>query len=105
MLRFVTIGKFSAESGYTEGAVRAKIDRGDWLEGEVYVRAPDGRILIDTEGFVPIPPTAKNLRAWAARREVIGRKWPRDASITPAGSRGRSATRAAREPVILSRRS
>jgi len=71
VLRFVTIGKFSAESGYTEGAVRAKIDRGDWLEGEVYVRAPDGRILIDTEGFVPIPPTAKNLRAWAARREVI----------------------------------
>ena len=51
MLRWITIDKFSAESGYTPDAVRSKIKRGDWLEGKVYIKAPDGRILIDTEGF------------------------------------------------------
>jgi hypothetical protein len=51
MLRWLTIEKFSAESGYTPDAVRSKIKRGDWLEGRVWVKAPDGRILIDTEGF------------------------------------------------------
>ena len=51
MLRWLTIEKFSAESGYTPDAVRSKIKRGDWLEGHVWVKAPDGRILIDTEGY------------------------------------------------------
>jgi hypothetical protein len=51
MLRWVTIDKFSAESGYTPDAVRSKIKRGDWLEGQVYIKAPDGRILIDKEGY------------------------------------------------------
>lgn len=50
-LRFVTIEKFSAESGYTPDAVRSKIKRGDWLEGALWIKAPDGRILIDQEGF------------------------------------------------------
>jgi hypothetical protein len=51
MLRWVTIEKFSTESGYTPDAVRSKIKRGDWLEGQVWIKAPDGRILIDTEGY------------------------------------------------------
>src|SRR3989442_475748 len=51
MLRWLTIEKFSAESGFTPDAVRSKIKRGDWLEGQVWIKAPDGRILIDTEGF------------------------------------------------------
>ena len=51
MLRWLTIEKFSRESGYTADAVRSKIKRGDWLEGRVWTKAPDGRILIDTEGF------------------------------------------------------
>lgn len=51
MLRFVTIEKFCAESGYTPDAVRTKIQRGVWLEGAVWIKAPDGRILIDTEGY------------------------------------------------------
>jgi hypothetical protein len=51
MLRHLTIEKFSAESGYTPDAVRSKIKRGDWLEGEVWIKAPDGRILIDCEGY------------------------------------------------------
>jgi hypothetical protein len=51
MLRWLTIEKFSAESGYTPDAVRSKIKRGDWREGHVWIKAPDGRILIDTEGY------------------------------------------------------
>lgn len=51
MLRWLTIEKFSAESGYTPDAIRSKIKRGDWLEGQVWKKAPDGRVLIDTKGF------------------------------------------------------
>lgn len=50
-LRFVTIGKFADESGYTDKAIEKKIERGDWLEGDVWIRAPDGRVLIDTRGY------------------------------------------------------
>jgi hypothetical protein len=49
--RFVTIEKFEALTGYTAEAVRSKIKRGDWLEEAVWVKAPDGRILMDMEGF------------------------------------------------------
>ena len=42
---------FAAESGYTEDAVRAKIERGVWLQGDVWFRAPDNRLLIDIEAF------------------------------------------------------
>lgn len=51
MLRHVTIPKASAETGYTEDAIRSKIKRGEWLEGFVWIKAPDGRILIDLEGY------------------------------------------------------
>ena len=50
-LRFVTIDRFSYLSGYSPDAVRSKIKRGDWLEGQVFIKAPDGRILISTEGY------------------------------------------------------
>ena len=42
---------FCQESGYSEKAVARKIEDGVWVEGREYVRAPDGRLLIDTEGF------------------------------------------------------
>lgn len=38
IMRLVTMSKLAAESGYTERAVRAKIDRGDWLEGKLSVQ-------------------------------------------------------------------
>ena len=50
-LRFVTIKRFAEIAGYTEKAVRRKIESGVWLEGSVWVKAPDGRILIDVEAF------------------------------------------------------
>ncbi|MGF6712703.1 hypothetical protein QFZ41_003667 [Luteibacter sp. W1I16] len=42
-LRYVTIGKFAAESRYTEDAIRTKIKNGVWLHGSVWIKAPDGR--------------------------------------------------------------
>jgi hypothetical protein len=50
-VRYVTIDLFSAISGYSEKAVRRKIEEGFWLEGRVFKRAPDGRVLIDLEGY------------------------------------------------------
>ncbi len=50
-LRFVRVNLFCQLSGYTDKAVRRKIQEGVWLEGQEYRRAPDGRILIDTEGY------------------------------------------------------
>ena len=62
-VRYLTIRKFSEESGYTENAVRAKIQRGIWREGVVWVNAPDGRQLIDTKGY----------ESWVETGEVSGK--------------------------------
>lgn len=51
MISYVTIRKFSELTGYSEEAVRAKIKDGTWLEGRVFRKAPDGRILISVEGY------------------------------------------------------
>jgi hypothetical protein len=51
MSRYVTIAKAEALTGYTADAIRAKIKRGDWLQDFVWRRAPDGRVLIDMEGY------------------------------------------------------
>jgi hypothetical protein len=49
-LRYLRIPKFCVESGYTEKAVRRKIEEGVWLENRQFRRAPDGRFLIDVQG-------------------------------------------------------
>ena len=51
-MQFVTIKKFEELTGYSQDAIRSKIKRADWLEGRMWVKAPDGRILIDTEGYL-----------------------------------------------------
>lgn len=50
-IMYKTIRQFSKESGYTEAAIRDKIQKGIWLEDRVFKRAPDGRILISVNGF------------------------------------------------------
>lgn len=50
-MKRVTISFFSKQSGYTEKAIRNKIDRGDWSEHHHWVKAPDGRILIHVAGI------------------------------------------------------
>lgn len=51
MANYQTVKKFAAESGYTEAAIRSKIQDGTWPEGEVWVRAPDSKPLISIEGY------------------------------------------------------
>ncbi|MDQ7280278.1 hypothetical protein O0J73_05955 [Stenotrophomonas sp. Sm6012] len=43
--------QFEALTGYTVDATNSKIKRGDWLERAVFIKAPDGRNLIDLEGY------------------------------------------------------
>jgi hypothetical protein len=51
MLKYVTIKKFSEFSGYTDDAVRTKIRDNVFREGLEWHKAPDGRSLIDLEGY------------------------------------------------------
>ena len=41
----------NAITGYSVKAMERKIERGDWPEGKLWKRAPDGRILIDMMGY------------------------------------------------------
>ena len=50
-VRYVTIRKFALETGYSEDAIRTKIRDGVWPEANVWTKAPDGRILMDIEGY------------------------------------------------------
>lgn len=50
-VRHVTISRFAEITGYSEKAVRHKIDLGVWIEGRQYRKAPDNRILVDIEGY------------------------------------------------------
>ncbi len=49
--RYVRLPLFERLTGYTQKAVRRKIEEGQWLEGKQYMRAPDGHILVDMEGY------------------------------------------------------
>jgi hypothetical protein len=49
--QWVTITLASACTGYSEKAIRRKIEDGVWLEHTHWKRAPDGRILISMKGY------------------------------------------------------
>lgn len=49
--RFVTIELAAVVTGFSPGAIRTKIARAIWVEGREYVRAPDGRVLVDLRGY------------------------------------------------------
>lgn len=48
---FVKLKLAEALTGYTVKAMEGKIDRGDWVEGLEWVRAPDGSRLISIPGY------------------------------------------------------
>jgi hypothetical protein len=50
-VRHVTIAKAAELTGVSQDAIRTNIKRGVWLEGHVWVKAPNGRIFIDLEGY------------------------------------------------------
>lgn len=49
--KWVTIAKAAELTGYSERAIEAKRAEGVWLEGEIWRKGPDGRIMISTEGI------------------------------------------------------
>jgi hypothetical protein len=49
--RYVLLPLANELTGYTVKAIQCKIHRGEWQEGKVWRRAPDGRILIDIAGY------------------------------------------------------
>lgn len=49
--RYVTIALAETLTGYSVKAIERKIQSGVWLEGKEWIRAEDGRILIDMEGY------------------------------------------------------
>jgi hypothetical protein len=49
--RYVLLPLANLLTGYSVKAMERKIERGDWQEGKVWRRAPDGRILIDVVGY------------------------------------------------------
>lgn len=49
--RYVRLSLFERMTGYTQKAVRRKIEAGVWIEGREYRRAPDGHIIVDLQGY------------------------------------------------------
>jgi len=49
--RYVLLPLATALTGYTVKAMERKIECGDWQEGKVWRRAPDGHIMIDIAGY------------------------------------------------------
>jgi hypothetical protein len=49
--RYVLLPLAELVTGYTVKAMERKIERGDWVEGKLWRRAPDGHILIDLVGY------------------------------------------------------
>lgn len=49
--RYVLLPLAHLITGYTVKAIQRKIERGDWIEGQVWRRAPDGHIMVDLQGY------------------------------------------------------
>lgn len=49
--RYVLPELAEAATGYTVKAMMRKIDEGVWVEGAEWIKAPDGRRLIDLRGY------------------------------------------------------
>jgi hypothetical protein len=50
-MKWITIKKFSDLMGYSENATRAKIKKGVWLMGLHWIKAPDGRVLVNPQAI------------------------------------------------------
>lgn len=50
-MTYVRIALFVEKTGWTDKAVRRKIEEGVWPEGQIWRRAPDGSIVISMEGY------------------------------------------------------
>ncbi len=50
-LQWVLIPAFSTMTGYTEKAVRRKLEDGVWVIGKHYKKAPDGRVTMNLQEY------------------------------------------------------
>jgi hypothetical protein len=50
-VEYVLIPVFCEITGYSEKAVRRKIEDGIWIEGRHYRKAPDGRITMSVPAY------------------------------------------------------
>jgi hypothetical protein len=50
-MRYVRLKLFAEQSGYTEKAIRRKIEDGIWIQNREYRKAPDNSIVVDVEGY------------------------------------------------------
>jgi hypothetical protein len=50
-LEWVLIPVFATMTGYTDKAIRRKIEEGVWIENKHYRRAPDGRITMNVPEY------------------------------------------------------
>lgn len=57
---YVKIPLAAKLTGYSQKAIRRKIESGVWVEGQQFRRAPDGRILVSLDGY----------RQWVERGRV-----------------------------------
>ncbi|TKR55448.1 excisionase [Allopusillimonas ginsengisoli] len=82
-MNFVTVRRFSELSGYSEDAIRSKVRDRIWAENEVWKKAPDGRILINiqgyeswvqTDGVLPRPQTAAYKSRFNTGASAAGRR-------------------------------
>lgn len=48
---YLQIRLFCSITGYSEKAIRRKIEDGKWLEGREWKKAPDGHVLISMRGY------------------------------------------------------
>ncbi len=49
--KYRLLSKHSEATGYTVKAMERKIERGDWIYGREYLKAPDGRIHVIVIGY------------------------------------------------------
>jgi hypothetical protein len=51
LMKWVTVKKAAELSGYTPKAIERKRAEGVWLEGIIWIKAPDGRILVSPDAI------------------------------------------------------
>lgn len=70
MTRYVLIPRFCALTGYTEKAVRRKMQSGVWIEGREWKKAPDGHVFLDCQSRTRWRNQPKTKRSSFSRRSA-----------------------------------
>ncbi len=50
-MTYRTVEEHAAATGYSVNAIYSKTNRGIWPEGVVWVKEPNGRVMISEEGY------------------------------------------------------